>query len=41
MWDNEESPSRMYGDLADLDDPNHADMDVDGWFAKDRSRDRV
>jgi hypothetical protein len=40
MRDREESPSRMYDDLDDLDDPTHADYDVDEWFPKDGSRDR-
>jgi hypothetical protein len=40
MRDHEESPSRMYDDMDDLDDPTHADYDVDEWFPKDGSHDR-
>jgi hypothetical protein len=40
MRDHEESPSRMYDDLDDLDDPTEADYDVDEWFPEDGSCDR-
>jgi hypothetical protein len=40
MRDHEESPSRMFDDLDDLDDLTHADYDVDEWFPEDRSHDR-
>jgi hypothetical protein len=30
----------MYDDMDDLDDPTHADYDVDAWFPKDGSHDR-
>jgi hypothetical protein len=40
MRDHEESPSRMFDDLDDLDDPIEADYDVDEWFPKDRSHDQ-
>jgi hypothetical protein len=39
MRDHEESTSRMFDDLDDLDDLTHADYDVDEWFPKDGSRD--
>jgi hypothetical protein len=40
MRDHEESPSRMFDDLNNLDDPTIADYDVDEWFPEDGSRDR-
>jgi hypothetical protein len=40
MMDYEESPSRMFDDLDDLDDPTEADYDVDEWFPEDESNDR-
>jgi hypothetical protein len=40
MRDHEESPSRVFNDLEDLDDPTEADYDVDEWFPKDGSHDR-
>jgi hypothetical protein len=38
--DHEESLSRMFDDLDDLDDPTEANYDVDEWFLEDGSRDR-
>jgi hypothetical protein len=32
MMDYEESPSRMFDDMDDLDDSTEADYDVDEWF---------
>jgi hypothetical protein len=40
MRDYEESSSRMFDDLDDLDDPTEADYDVDEWFPEDGSNDR-
>jgi hypothetical protein len=40
MRDHEESLSRMFDDLDDLDDPTEANYDVDEWFLEDGSRDR-
>jgi hypothetical protein len=40
MRDHEESPSRMFDDLNNLDDPTIADYDVDEWFPEDGSCDR-
>jgi hypothetical protein len=39
MRDHEESPSRMFDDLDDLDDLTEADYDMDEWFLEDGSRD--
>jgi hypothetical protein len=39
MRDHEESPSRMYDNLYDLNDPTEADYDVDEWFPEDGSHD--
>jgi hypothetical protein len=39
MRDHEESPSRVYDDLDDLDDSTLADYDVDDWFLEDGSCD--
>jgi hypothetical protein len=32
MTDSEESPSRMFDDMDDLDDSTEADYDMDEWF---------
>jgi hypothetical protein len=39
MRDHEESPSRMFDDLDDSNDPTHADYNVDEWFLEDGSHD--
>jgi hypothetical protein len=39
MRDHEESPSRMYDNLYDLNDPTEADYDMDEWFPEDGSHD--
>jgi hypothetical protein len=35
MRDYEESPSRMFDDLDDLDDPTEVDDEVDEWYPGD------
>jgi hypothetical protein len=35
----EESPSMMFDNLDDLDDPTEADYDMDEWYLEDESRD--
>jgi hypothetical protein len=40
MRDYAESPSRMFDDLDNLNDPTEVDYDVDKWFPEDGSNDR-
>jgi hypothetical protein len=40
MMDHEESSSRMFDDLDDLDNPTITNYDMDEWFPKDGSHDR-
>jgi hypothetical protein len=39
MRDYEESPSRVYDDFDDLDDPTKADYNTNEWFPMDGSND--
>jgi hypothetical protein len=39
MRDYEESPSRVYDDFDDLDDPTEADYNTNEWFPMDGSND--
>jgi hypothetical protein len=39
MRDHEQSQSRMYDDLEDMDDLTLANYDVEEWFPEDGSRD--
>jgi hypothetical protein len=40
MRDHEESPSRMFDGLDDLDNPTEVDYNMDEWFSDVGSRDR-